>query len=104
MPTRKTSRRTTNRSDAPWADRLRYFESRSEALVQTIREFVGVESPSDNKLAGDGMGAILASKFEMLGGRVTVHRAEDYADNIQIDFPGKAEVKPVLLLGHFDTV
>jgi glutamate carboxypeptidase len=104
MPTRKTSRRTTNPSDALWADRLRYFESRSEALVQTIREFVEVESPSDNKLAGERMGAILASKFETLGGRVTVHRAEDCADNLQIDFPGKAEVKPVLLLGHFDTV
>src|ERR1700756_715910 len=104
MPTRKTSRRTTKQSDALWADRLPYFESRSEALVQTIREFVGVESPSDNKLAGDRMGAILTSKFETLGGRTTVHRAEDYADNIQIDFPGKAELKPVLLLGHFDTV
>lgn len=104
MPTRKTSRRTTNQSDTLWADRLRYFESRSEALVETICEFVEVESPSDNKVAGDRMGAILAHKFETLGGRATVHRTGDYADNIQIDFPGKAEVKPVLLLGHFDTV
>jgi len=104
MPTHKTSRRTKNQSDAPWADRLRYFESRSEALVQTICEFVEIESPSDDKLAGDRMGAILASKFETLGGRATVHRAEDYADSIQIDFPGREEVKPVLLLGHFDTV
>jgi glutamate carboxypeptidase len=104
MPTRKTFRRTTNQSDALWADRLRYFESHSEAFVQTIREFVEVESPSDNKLAGDRMGAILASKFETLGGRATVHRADDYADHIQIDFPGREEVKPVLLLGHFDTV
>lgn len=72
--------------------------------MQTIREFVEVESPSDNKVAGDRMGAILASKFESLGGRATVHRTEDYADNIQIDFPGKTGLNPVLLLGHFDTV
>jgi glutamate carboxypeptidase len=104
MPTRKTNRRTTNQSDPTWTDRLGYFESRSEVLVQTIREFVEVESPSDNKLGGDRMGAILANKFEALGGRTTVHRAEDYADHVQIDFPGKAEVTPVLLLGHLDTV
>jgi glutamate carboxypeptidase len=104
MPTHKTTRQTKNQSDTRWADRLRYFESRNEGLVQTTRELVEVESPSDNKLAGDRMGTILASKFETLGGRVTVHRAEDYADHIQIDFPGKADVKPVLLLGHFDTV
>ena len=97
-------RRSKNQSDAGWADRLRYFESRSEELVQTIREFVEVESPSDNKLAGDGMGTVLVRKFAALGGRATVHPAEDYADNIQIDFPGNADVKPVLLLGHFDTV
>jgi len=104
MPTHKTSRQTKNQSNALWTDRLRYFESRSAALVQTIRELVDIESPSDNKLAGDRMGTILASKFETLGGRATVHRAEDYADNIQIDFPGREEAKPVLLLGHFDTV
>ena len=104
MPTHKTTRQPKRQSDTHWAERLRYFESRSEELVQTIREFVEVESPSDSKLAGDRMGTILAGKFEALGGRATVHRAEDYADNIQIDFPGQADLKPVLLLGHFDTV
>ena len=103
MATQK-SRQPKNQSDARWAERLRYFESGSEALVQTIREFVEVESPSDNKLAGDRMGTILAKKFETLGGRVTVHRADDYADNIQIDFASESNLKPVLLLGHFDTV
>lgn len=104
MTTPKTTRQPKNQIDPHWAERLRYFESRKEALVQTIREFVEVESPSDSKLAGDRMGTILAKKFETLGGRATVHRAETYADNIEIDFAGKPDVKPVLLLGHFDTV
>lgn len=104
MTAPKATRRPKNQIDLRWAERLRYFESRKEALVQTIREFVEVESPSDNKVAGDRMGSILARKFETLGGRPTVHRAEAYADNIQIDFAGKPDVKPVLLLGHFDTV
>jgi glutamate carboxypeptidase len=33
-----------------------------------------------------------------------VHHSDDYADSVQVDFPGRAQTKPVLLLGHFDTV
>src|SRR5579862_5709191 len=104
MPTHKTKSQPKSASNSEWAERLRYFESRKDALVQTIREFVEVESPSDSKAAGDHMGTILANKFGTIGGRATVHRAEEHADNIQIDFAGKPGVKPVLLLGHFDTV
>jgi len=95
---------TRTPDDIAWRDRLRYFESSNDALVETIRELVEIESPSDNKLAGDRMGGLLASKFEALGGRARVHRAEDYADNVQINFPGGDNREPVLLLGHFDTV
>src|SRR5579864_5230678 len=87
-----------------WQERLRYFESRQDALVQTIRELVEIESPSDNKLAADRMGTFLAAKFEARGGRARVHRTEKFGDNLQIDFPGREDRKPVLLLGHFDTV
>jgi glutamate carboxypeptidase len=89
--------------DPLWSERLRYFESRLPGLVQTIREFVEVESPSDNKPAADRMGALLATKFQTRGGRVRLHRAGDFGDNLQVDFPGRAG-KPVLVLGHFDTV
>ena len=87
-----------------WNERLRYFEARQDQIVETIREFVAIESPSDNKLAADRMGTLLAARFETLGGRARIHRAEDFADSVQIDFPGREKVKPVLLLGHFDTV
>lgn len=89
---------------AAWRDRLKYFEERLDAMVKSIREFVELESPSDNKLAGDRMGTLLAGRFQAIGGTARVHRAEDYADSIQINFPGREKVKPVLLLGHFDTV
>lgn len=87
-----------------WGERLAYFEARQGAIVKTIREFVEIESPSDNKLAGDRMGALLAGRFQALGGRARVYRSNDYADSVQISFPGREKVKPVLLLGHFDTV
>lgn len=104
MPPKKTTRTSNNELNTIWPERLDYFESRLPALVQTICEFVEVESPSDNKLAADRMGALLAARFEAIGGHATVHRADKYADNIQIDFPGRDKTKPVLLLGHFDTV
>ncbi len=103
MPKKKALPAQDN-STTIWNERLRYFEARQESLVETIREFVEIESPSDNKLAADRMGALLAGRFEALGGRARVHRAEEFADNLQIDFPGREKVKPVLLLGHFDTV
>jgi len=85
-------------------DRLHYFESRQNELLQTIREFVEIESPSDNKPAADRMGAFLAEQFAGIGGHPQLHRAEDFGDNLQIDFPGAGSAKPVLILGHFDTV
>lgn len=104
MPPKKTTRTPKNELNKIWSERLAYFESRLPNLVQTIREFVEIESPSDNKLAADRMGTLLAARFEAAGGRASVHRAEHYGDNIQIDFPGRDKTKPVLLLGHFDTV
>ncbi len=87
-----------------WRERLQYFEARRQSLVQTIRQFAEIESPSDNKPAADRMGALLAGKFEAIGGRARIHRANDFADNVQIDFSGPGSAKPILLLGHFDTV
>ena len=109
MPGKKTARSKQKPTEAfqvnpVWSERLRYFEARQEQIVQMIREFVEIESPSDDKAAADRMGAFLAGTFEAVGGRARVHRAEDYADNLQIDFPGEEKTKPVLLLGHFDTV
>jgi glutamate carboxypeptidase len=94
----------SQKSDPVWRERLAYFEARQEVMGKTIREFVEVESPSDNKLAGDRMGALLAGRFQSIGGRARVYRSEEYADSVQISFPGREKTKPVLLLGHFDTV
>ena len=65
MSIQKAPRARKNRAEAfaadpIWSERLRYFEARQEQIVQTIREFVEIESPSDNKPAADRMGAFLA--------------------------------------------
>jgi glutamate carboxypeptidase len=87
-----------------WADRLRYFSEHQHRIVNTVRGLVEIESPSDNKQAVDRIAAFLAQKFEALGGRTQLYRSNDFGDSLQIDFAGEANRKPVLLLGHYDTV
>lgn len=108
--TRRTSHRKTGLTPGlqpDWAERLRYFTDRKDEIVETIRELVEVESPSDNKAAVDRIAGLIAAKFETLGGRTRLHRSSEFGDSLQVDFGRAAEAparKPVLLLGHYDTV
>jgi len=86
------------------AGRLAYFKGRQEQIVQTIRQLVEIESPSDNKAAVDRLGELLAGRFEGLGGHAKFHRVTGFGDHLQVDFEGKHSGKPLLLLGHMDTV
>src|SRR5206468_5908675 len=54
--------------------------------------------------AVDRLGEVLAQEFERLGGTVKMHHETQYGDHLQAEFPGKTSGKPILLLGHFDTV
>jgi glutamate carboxypeptidase len=83
---------------------LRYFQDRNDQMVQTIRQLVETESPSDNKEAVDRLGALLAGRFEGLGGHAKFHRVQRFGDHLQVDFDGASGGKPVMLLGHLDTV
>lgn len=104
MKGREKSAPSQAQANSTWSDRLKYFEKKLPSMVETIREWAEIESPSDNKSGADRIAALLAAKFKKLGGKATLHRAVDYGDNLQIDFVGSGKEKPVLLLGHFDTV
>lgn len=101
-----TKTRTTLRKPEPanLSPRLEYFQQRKDAIIETIRQMAEIESPSDNKQAVDKLGRWLASKFEALGGHSKFHRVAEFGDHLQVDFPGRDRRKPVLLLGHLDTV
>jgi glutamate carboxypeptidase len=89
---------------AETANRLRFFAERKDAMAETIRQLVEIESPSDNKAAVDRLGEMLAGRFEKLGGHAKFHRAPAFGDHLQVDFASDGRGKPVLLLGHMDTV
>ncbi len=84
--------------------RLAYFEQRREEMIATIRELVEIESPSDNKAAVDRLSEVIAAKFAALGATIQVHQARDFGNHLQVDFAAKSGGKPILLLGHYDTV
>jgi len=85
-------------------DRLRYCEERKDQMVQFIRDMVEIESPSDNKQAVDRVSALVASRFEGMGGRIRFHRTANFGNHLQVDFDSPHRAKPVVLLGHYDTV
>jgi glutamate carboxypeptidase len=88
------------------AEQLNYFRKQQNQIIDTIQQLVEIESPSDVKAAVDRLVTVLASRFGELGGKVRVHRAEKFGNHLEIRFkPARSSnSKPVLLLGHTDTV
>ena len=74
-------------------------------MLARLRQLVSIESPSDNKAAVDNAVALVANWCRELGGRVKLHRQRQHGDLLEARFgPVRSPVKPVLLLGHLDTV
>ena len=99
------------------AEQLRYFRAQQAMVLDTIEQLVTLESPADVKASVDRLSTVLGSRFGELGGKVTVHRNEKFGNHLQVDFPGEKRShfsqsgremgqthKPILLLGHMDTV
>jgi glutamate carboxypeptidase len=79
---------------------------KQSALLDLARRLVLAESPSDTKTAVDACVAIAAEAVRALGGRIKLHRQRTYGDILEARFGGRSRSgqKPVLLLGHLDTV
>ena len=71
--------------------------------LRFLERLVNLESPTLDKARVDRLGAFVSSEFERLGGRVTPTPDGDVGDHLTIDFPGNG-TRPILLLGHLDTV
>ena len=75
-------------------------------LLKFIERLVRSESPSDDKAAVDACGALVIEHARALGGRAKVHRQRAFGDVLELRFgPRRRSAgKPLLLLGHLDTV
>src|SRR4249919_3144196 len=83
-------------------DLLAYCEAHLADIVQTIETLVRLESPSTDKAAVDRCGAVLAGMLRDAGADVDVLPQKERGNHIRARIPGQG--RPVLLLGHFDTV
>lgn len=87
---------------------LKAAQRRQESLLELLRALVKLESPSDNKAAVDRCTDFAAEAAASLGGRVTRHRRPNAGDVLEVRFDppkkGRRAGKPIMLLGHLDTV
>src|SRR5580698_8279336 len=84
---------------------LRSVETRSRWIEEHLRTLVRQESPSED-IAAVNAAMALASQFALsLGGRAKRHKQKDFGDIFELRFgPVRSSRKPVILLGHLDTV
>jgi len=75
-----------------------------EELLSDLKALVEIESPSSDKPTVDHLAEFLAARLEYHGGHAQIHVADQFGNHVQADFTGVSESKPILLLGHIDTV
>jgi glutamate carboxypeptidase len=83
---------------------LEFCQEHQAEMLAVLKQAVELESPSDNKAALDRCGRFLGGEFERRGARVAFDPQKDAGNHLKAEFPGGSGAKPLLLLGHFDTV
>ncbi len=94
-----------NRLDGSLQELVEAVNGQQGWLLARLKELVCVESPSDDKAAVDAAVALVAQWSSELGGRVKRHKQKTHGDLLEVRFgPSRSSRKPLLLLGHLDTV
>jgi glutamate carboxypeptidase len=73
-------------------------------MTKMLRRLVEHESPSDDKAACDRMAELLAKEFTYIGGRTKLYLDKHTGNHLHVDFTGPRGKKPILIVGHYDTV
>lgn len=82
-----------------------YLEEHRGEMLSDLEDFVGRETPSEDKRLLDSFAEYLAEYAERgSGGRATVIPNEKAGDQVRVEWGGDEGEPPVLLLGHYDTV
>ncbi len=82
---------------------------KERSLLDLTRKLIQAESPTESKSAVDACVALVAAHLKQLGGRVKLHRQKDHGNILETRFGprptrSRESAKPILLLGHLDTV
>ena len=84
---------------------LSHVKKREAWIRNSLRELVQRESPSEDRPAVNAAMALLERWAREQGARVKRHLQREFGDVLELRFgPPRSSRKPVLLLGHLDTV
>ena len=74
-------------------------------IRDTLRELVEQESPSEDRSGVNAAATLIEHWAQQQGARIKRHRQPEFGDILELRFgPQRSSRKPVLLLGHLDTV
>ena len=84
---------------------LKEMRSRENRMLGLMRDLVELESPSHDKAAVDRCTGLVERLCKGMGGRVRRHLRKEFGDLLEVRFGRDGRgVKPVMVLGHLDTV
>lgn len=83
---------------------LAYMEQHKQAIVDDLKEFVTLESPSLDKAAVDRLSRTLAGRFEAAGCTTEFLNRADRGDLLRVQWGEGREKGQTLALCHMDTV
>jgi glutamate carboxypeptidase len=84
---------------------LKTVEKKKGWFEDTLRELVLQESPSEDRQAVNAAVTLVELWSKNLGGRGRRHKQRQFGDVLELRFgPARSLQKPVLFLGHLDTV
>ena len=83
-----------------------YFRSRQDAIVAFARALVETESPSGDEAGSKAVVSLLAAAGAGISRVTTIERvaSEDYGEHLRLTAFGDSREKPIVILGHTDTV
>jgi glutamate carboxypeptidase len=83
----------------------RHVEKKTGWIRDTLHELVRQESPSEDRQAVNAAMALAEHWAREQGARIKRHKQREFGDVLELHFgPSRSKQKPVLLLGHLDTV
>jgi glutamate carboxypeptidase len=78
---------------------------KTDWMRNNVRDLVRQESPSEDRSAVNAANAMVEHIARNLGGRVKRNRQKNFGDVLELHFgSSRSSRKPILLLGHLDTV
>ncbi len=83
---------------------LEFFREHNDEIIELLKELVIRESPTSDKAAVDQLGEYVAEQMKEAGGQVEVFPRAHVGDILYGAWNGNLPGKPILLMGHIDTV